>query len=62
MMNFGFGVAGIISPWVFGYVIDVTGSWTVPFVASIVLLLIGSGLALRLRPDRPLLDPTDGMA
>jgi cyanate permease len=50
-------VAGIISPGVFGYVIDVTGSWTVPFVASIVLLLIGAGLALRLRPDRPLVDP-----
>jgi MFS family permease len=61
MMNFGFGVAGIMSPWVFGYVIDVTGSWTVPFVASIMLLLIGSGLALRLRPDRPLLDPAGGV-
>ena len=56
-MNFGFGVAGIISPWVFGYVIDATGSWTLPFVASIVLLLIGSGLALLLRPDRPLAEP-----
>lgn len=54
IMNFGFGLAGIISPWVFGYVIDVTGSWTVPFLASIVLLLVGAGLALRLRPDRPL--------
>ena len=41
----------------FGYVIDVTGSWTLPFLASIVLLLIGSGLALRLRPDRPLAEP-----
>ncbi len=55
MMNFGFGVAGIISPWVFGFVIDVSGSWTLPFAASVVLLLIGSGLALRLRPDLPLL-------
>ena len=57
IMNFGFGVAGIISPFVFGYVIDVTGSWTVPFLASIGLLLIGSGLALRLRPDQPLAEP-----
>jgi MFS family permease len=57
IMNFGFGLAGIISPWVFGYVIDVTGSWTVPFSASIVLLLVGAALALRLRPDLPLLDP-----
>ncbi len=60
IMNFGFGLAGIISPFVFGYVIDVTGSWTVPFLASIVLLLVGAGLALRLRPDQPLLDPVPG--
>jgi sugar phosphate permease len=55
MMNFGFGLAGIISPFVFGYAIDLTHSWTVPFVGSIALLLIGSILALRLRPDRQLL-------
>jgi cyanate permease len=57
-MNFGFGIAGIISPFVFGYVIDVTGSWTVPFLASIGLLLVGAVLALRLRPDQPLLVPS----
>ena len=53
MMNFGFGVAGIISPWSFGYLIDRTGSWIVPFFASIALLLLGAVLALRLRPDKP---------
>ena len=53
MMNFGFGVAGIISPWSFGYLIDRTGSWVVPFVASIVLLLFGAVMAVRLRPDEP---------
>jgi len=57
IMNFGFGMAGIISPFVFGYTIDLTGSWTLPFLGSIVLLLICSGLALRLRPDQQLLDP-----
>jgi sugar phosphate permease len=62
IMNFGFGVAGIISPWVFGYVIDLTGSWTVPFIASVILLLIGAGLALLLRPDRPLTDAAAEMA
>ena len=31
-MNFGFGMAGIISPVVFGYAIDLTGRWDVPFV------------------------------
>ena len=51
MMNFGFGLAGIISPVFFGVLIDATGSWALPFVGSIVLLLIGALLALRLRPD-----------
>jgi sugar phosphate permease len=58
VMNFGFGLAGILSPFVFGYVIDRTGSWTLPFLGSIGLLLIGGLLALRLRPDRRLLEPT----
>jgi MFS family permease len=53
MMNFGFGVAGIISPFVFGYLIDRTGSWTWPFAGSIGLLLLGAGLAFRMHPDRP---------
>lgn len=57
IMNFGFGMAGIISPFVFGFAIDVTGSWTLPFLGSMGLLLIGAGLALRLRPDEQLLDP-----
>ena len=29
-MNFGFGMAGIISPVVFGWAIDLTGRWDVP--------------------------------
>jgi MFS family permease len=53
MMNFGFGVAGIISPLVFGFLIDQTGSWTLPFAGSICLLLLGAGLAFRMHPDRP---------
>jgi MFS family permease len=53
MMNFGFGLAGIISPFVFGYLIDKTGSWTLPFAGSIGLLLLGAGLAFRMHPDRP---------
>jgi sugar phosphate permease len=57
VMNFGFGLAGILSPFVFGYVIDRTGSWTLPFLGSIGLLLIGGLLALRLRPDQRLLEP-----
>jgi len=53
MMNFGFGLAGIISPFVFGYLIDRTGSWTLPFAGSIGLLLLGASLAFLMRPDRP---------
>jgi MFS family permease len=53
MMNFGFGVAGIISPVVFGGLLDLTGRWTVPFYGSLGLLLVGSGLSFFMRPDRP---------
>ena len=53
MMNFGFGVAGLISPFVFGYLIDLTGSWTLPFAGSVGLLLLGAALAFRMHPDRP---------
>src|SRR5580700_1931148 len=53
MMNFGFGVAGIISPFVFGYLIDRTGSWTLPFAGSIGLLLLGAFLSFWMHPDRP---------
>jgi nitrate/nitrite transporter NarK len=53
MMNFGFGFAGIISPFSFGYLVDRTGGWVFPFVASLVLLPLGAVLAMRLRPDQP---------
>ena len=52
MMNFGFGVAGLVSPSSFGYLVDRTGSWILPFIGSIVLLLLGAVLASRLRPDK----------
>ncbi|PWT98946.1 MAG: MFS transporter [Terriglobia bacterium] len=52
MMNFGFGVAGLVSPSTFGYLVDRTGSWVFPFLASMILLLVGAVLAARLRPDR----------
>jgi MFS family permease len=56
MMNFGFGVAGLVSPLSFGYLVDRTGSWVVPFIGSIFLLLLGAVLALRLRPDHPFVE------
>jgi MFS family permease len=53
MMNFGFGLASIVSPIFFGYTIEHSGSWTLAFSVSIALLLLGALLASRLRPDRP---------
>jgi MFS family permease len=53
MMNFGFGLASIFMPVFFGRMIDITGTWTVPFTVSIALLLLGAVLASYLRPDRP---------
>ncbi|MEW5310208.1 MAG: hypothetical protein WDW38_002025 [Sanguina aurantia] len=56
MMNFGFGLAGIVSPLLFGAALDATGSWTVPFGASLALLLVGAALTFFMRPDRPFVE------
>jgi sugar phosphate permease len=58
MMNFGFGLAGLVSPSSFGYLVDRTGSWVFPFLCSILLLLVGAVLAARLRPDLGFSDNT----
>jgi MFS family permease len=55
-MNLGFGLAGIISPLAFGYIIDATGNWHLPFALSIGLLLIGIVASFWMRPDRPFHD------
>jgi MFS-type transporter involved in bile tolerance (Atg22 family) len=47
-------LAAILSPLVFGYVIDKTGNWELPFIGSIGLLFIGSILAFWMKPDREL--------
>ena len=52
-MNFGFGVASIISPVFFGYTIERTRNWTLAFTVTIAMLLLGAVLASRLRPDTP---------
>ncbi|QKJ86877.1 MFS transporter [Paramixta manurensis] len=51
MLNFGAAMATIISPIVFGVMIDVTGSWTLPFVGAISFLIIGILMTLWIRPD-----------
>jgi MFS family permease len=54
LMNSGSALAAIVSPLVSGYVIDKTGNWELPFIGSIALLLAGSVLAFRMKPDQGL--------
>jgi MFS family permease len=52
LMNIGSPLAAIVSPAVFGYVIDKTGNWTLPFLGSISILLVGSIVAFWMRPEK----------
>ncbi|MGO9132901.1 MAG: MFS transporter [Methylovirgula sp.] len=55
-MNFGFGVAGMISPVVFGAIIDATHRWDLPFIVSLGVLLVGAVLAFFMRPGEAFYD------
>ena len=59
LMNSGSALAAIVSPPVFGYIVDATGNWHLPFLGSVVLLLIGAGLSLTMHPDRKFIDKPD---
>jgi MFS family permease len=60
-MNFGSAVAGIISPWAFGRIADLTGSWHLPFALSAILMLGGTVSAFWIRPNKPFFDgPMEG--
>ena len=54
IMNSGSALAAIISPVVGGYLIDVTGNWQLPFVGSMVLMLVGMALTFLMRPGKRL--------
>ena len=51
LMNTGSALAAILSPVVFGWVIDATGNWTLPFLGTMGLMLIGLLAAFTMRPD-----------
>ena len=53
-MNTGSALAAIISPVVGGYMIDRTGNWQLPFLGSMVLMLVGMALTIRMRPEQRL--------
>jgi nitrate/nitrite transporter NarK len=50
-MNAAGAVAGILSPVAFAWILDRTGSWTMPFGVSMALLLLGAVTAFWIRPD-----------
>lgn len=56
MMNTGFGVAGMISPVVFGVIIERTGRYDLPFLLSAGLLLVGAVCSMFIDPTRKIQD------
>jgi MFS family permease len=52
IMNTGSAVAAIISPIAFGYIVDWTGNWQLPFIGSLGLLLVGAAMAFTMHPER----------
>ncbi|MEO7399710.1 MAG: MFS transporter, partial [Polaromonas sp.] len=59
MMNTGFGVAGMVSPVAFGYLIQTTGSYEIPFLISAVLLGVAAVCSLWIDPTNKLKDPVE---
>lgn len=53
MMNTGSAVAAILSPLAFGFIVDRTGNWQLPFIGSLGLLLLGAAMAFTMHPERP---------
>ena len=52
LMNVGSALAAVVSPPIFGFIIDETGDWSVPFYGSIGLLVLGMGLCWLMKPER----------
>jgi len=59
IMNTGFGVAGIISPFIFGYLADKTGGWTTGFVVGSGILILGALTMLFTDATNLCAEPTD---
>jgi MFS family permease len=52
LMNSGSAVAAILSPVAFGWIIDRTGNWSLPFYGTMGLLVVGIVAAFTMRPDQ----------
>jgi MFS family permease len=62
LLNAGAALAGIISPMVFGLIIDSTGNWTLPFAGSACVLLVGAVAAFWIKPQRQMQLPPGAAA
>jgi MFS family permease len=51
LMNTGSALAAILSPMVFGAVIDATNNWSLPFIGTIGLMSVGCIVAFWMRPE-----------
>jgi cyanate permease len=58
-VNPGAALAGIISPLLFGLIVDETRNWTLPFAGSIGLLLVGVVATFWIKPQRAVEDEPD---
>jgi MFS family permease len=52
LMNTGSAIAAILSPTAFGYIVEWTGNWQLPFIGSLGLLLAGAAMAFTMHPER----------
>jgi MFS family permease len=53
LVNTGFGIAGVLSPSVFGILLDASGGdWQLPLLLSALVLGVGALCSLRVDPDR----------
>ncbi len=52
-MNTGSALAAVLSPLAFGFIIDATGNWNLPFIGSMAFLLLGAALASTMHPEQP---------
>ena len=50
-------LAAVSSPTAFGIMVDWTGNYTIPFVVSMGLAVVGIVLSFFVRPDRPIAVP-----
>jgi len=59
IMNSGSAFAAILSPVVFGYIVDKTQNWSLPFAGSMILSLAGAIVAFWMKPEKPFTVPSD---